>query len=546
MILIGSPGFDRQPYGRHLGISRRAPRFAHHLIIALWMLPLSLSIALAGTTGSEAFASSCSDWEGDEARAFWVTATVETIAPCLETADFDGSGFGDASKPLMMAARYSGDSAVVEALIAAGADPNLAGGDLLLTPLQEAAAHNNNPAVARALLDAGANVDARVLSADRGDNESFPQGRYIGHSNRIVNGMTALHLATMANSIYGVVDALLSSGADVAAKDARGRSPLHLAAMATSEAAVVDALMLAGADVEAKDLWGQTPLHYALEANDNADFAAALVRGGANVNARSPDYPAATLLHKVARYGKEPTIVSMFVAGGADVNAKDDAKATPLHYAATFNDNPDMIAALIAAGADVTARMRNRYDPEKGLGMGETPLHRAVRYNSAAPVTKALLDAGANPRAVDEHGDTPLDLVRYSSREVRGVLETWEREHPLDRSGILPAGTLMYIPEWVLLEDFEQVRHNGGHALTYLMTNYSVTAPSVWDERKYTSYIPLSHRIGTHEETIMVDVMNIRSIDIGNENIFVKERETIAFEVTDSTMRHMNVNEKRE
>ena len=174
---------------------------------------------------------------------------------------------------------------MVKALIAAGADPNLVGGNLLLTPLQEAAAHNRNPAVARALLDAEANVDARVLSADKGDSETFPLGRYIGHSNRIVNGMAALHLATMANSEAGMVDALLSSGADVAAKDARGRTPLHLAAMAASEAGVVDALVAAGAYVEAKDLWGRTPLHYALEANDNPDVAAALVRGGANVNA---------------------------------------------------------------------------------------------------------------------------------------------------------------------------------------------------------------------------------------------------------------------
>ena len=77
----------------------------------------------------------------------------------------------------------------------------------------------------------------------------------------------------------------------------------------------------------------------------------------------------------------------------------DDAEATPLHYAATFNDNPDMVVALIQEGADVNARMRNRYDLEKGIGIGETPLHRAVRYNLEASVTKALLDAGAGPES---------------------------------------------------------------------------------------------------------------------------------------------------
>ena len=733
MTCIGSQGADRRLNWRHVGIRYRSPRISHRVIPALWGLTLSLSIALAEVIGSDALASGCGNWESDEAKAFWSTATVETIAPCLADPELSETGGGDASKPLIMAARYNSDPAVVEALIAAGArmgpeepergkfdialheaarhnsnsaivgvllehgigflnsqdagggaplhyaaasgnvaaaealiaagadvnlgerwfnatplqyaaerddnaemialfvsagvdvnkadcngdtplhrgakwskttttleallhagadvnarnerrgrvpcraiggpplgatplhvaarhnesvavvkaliaagaEPNLAGGNLLLTPLQEAAAHNRNPAVVRALLDAGANVNRRVLPAGKGDSETFPSGRYVGRSGHIDNDMTPLHLATMDNSDSGVVDALLSSGADVEAKDARGRTPLHLAAKAASDSGVVDALLSSGVDVEAKDSWGRTPLHYALEANDNPNVVAALVREGADVNSRSKDYPAATLLHKVARYGKDPSTISRFIAAGADVNVMDGAEATPLHYAATYNDNPNIVAALVEAGADVNARMRNRYDLEKGLGIGETPIHRAVRYNPAASVTKALLDAGANPRAIDEHGDTPLDLVRYSSRDVRVLLEAWEREHPLDNSDVLPAGTLVFIPGWVL-DEFERVRHKWGQALTYLMANYFVTAPSAWDERKDTSYIPLARHDGALEKTIMVDVTNIRSIDIGNKNAFVIERETVALEVTDGIRRHMNINQHRE
>ena len=433
--------------------------------------------------------------------------------------------------------------AVTEALLAAGADPNLTGGNLLLTPLQEAAAHNRNPAVVRTLLDAGANVGARVLSADKGDSETFPLGRYIDRSGRVMNGMAALHLATMANSESGVIDALLSSGADVEAKDARGRMPLHLAAMSTSEAAVVTALVAAGADVEARDATGLTPLHYALEVNDDPDVAAALVRAGADVNARSTDYPATTLLHKVARYGKDPSIISMFIAAGADVNAKDSAKATPLHYAATFSDNPDIIVALVDAGADVHARMRSRYDPE--YLNGETPLHRAVRYNEEAAVTQALLDAGADPRARNEHGDTPLDLTRYSSVEVRDMIEALASNESRMDPRILPAGTRLVIPRWVF-DRYEKVKHEWSKVRTYLMANYFITGPSLFNKRKETAYIPLARRNGPNEETIMVDATNIRSIDIGNENIFVTERETIALEVTDGIRRHMIINQHRE
>ena len=720
MTCTGSQGAVCRLNSGHLGMSCYKSRFARRVISALPVLPFSLCIALAGVSGSGALASGCSDWEGDETKAFWATATVETIAPCLADAQFAERGRGDASKPLVMAARYSSDPAVAEALIVAGArmgpdepesgkfdialheaakhnkntaivgvllehglrflnshdggggaplhyaagsrnigaakalivagadvnleerwfaatplqyaakrddntdmiallvsagadvnkvdcdgdtplhdaakyagttttleallkagadanarnrsgprhsckfpsgaprgatplhfavrhnenvavtealiavgaDPNMTGGNLLATPLHYAAAYNGNPAVISALADAGADVNARVSPTDKSDGEVTLLRGYV------VNHMTPLHLAAMVTSNPGVVDALLSSGAAVDAKSSNDTTPLHLAAMATSEAVVVSALVAAGADVEARDAKGLTPLHYAMEKNDNPDVAAALVRRGADVNARSTDFPAATLLHKVARYGKDPSIVSMLVAAGADVNAKDIVKATPLHYAATFNDNPDIVVALVDTGADVNARMRSRHDLEKGRSIGETPLHRAVRYNDEASVTKALLDAGANPRALDEHGDTPLDLTRYSSDEVRDLLEGWARDHADETSGVLPAGTRLVIPRRVL-EDFEQKKHKWSQVRTYLMANFHVSGPSLLDEGKDTFYVPLARQNGPNKETILVDILNFRSIDIGNKKLFVTERETVALEVTNSIRDYM-------
>ena len=448
------------------------------------------------------------------------------------------SGSPRGATPLHFAVRHNENVAVIEALIVVGADPNMMGGNLLATPLHYAAAYNGNPAVISALAEAGADVNARVSPASKSDGEVSLLHGYV------VNDMTPLHLAAMSTSNPGVVDALLSSGAAVDAKASNDTTPLHLAAMVTSEAAVVSALVAAGADVEARDTKGLTPLHYALEENDNPDVASALVRRGAGVNARSTDFPAATLLHKVARYGRDPSIISMLVAAGADVNAKDNVKATPLHYAATFNDNPDIVVALVDAGAGVNARMRSRYDLEKGRGIGETPLHRAVRYNEEASVTKALLDAGANPRALDEHGDTPLDLARYSSDEVRDLLEGWARDHADETPGVLPAGARLVIPRWVF-EDFEQKKHEWGQVRTYLMANFHVSGPSFLDEGKDTFYVPLARQNGPNEETIMVDILNFRSIDIGNKNVFVTERETIALEVTDGIRRYMNISQHR-
>lgn len=68
----------------------------------------------------------------------------------------DGSGF----TPLHNAAGWSANPAIIETLVAAGAEVNARDrdGD---TPLHNAARFNDNPAVITALLDAGADAAAR-------------------------------------------------------------------------------------------------------------------------------------------------------------------------------------------------------------------------------------------------------------------------------------------------------------------------------------------------------------------------------------------------
>ena len=687
MMYTGSQDASRRPDHASLGLTSRTAGFARHFTSALRALPLSLGIALVSAAGSGALASGCGNWENDETVEFWRTASVETVTTCLTDVDFSEPGRGDASKPLIMAARYSNDPAVVRTLIRAGArmgpdDPE--GGNYTIA-LHEAAKHNKNPAIVdvllehgmrfldsyneeygtplsyaarnksvdvattlltagadvdkgsyarwftplhvaarrddnadmiallagadvnggdcngetplhhaveftmtmttttatlQALLDAGADVNARN-ARDRRDPCSASDGSPLGatplhfaaqHNGNaaviealtaggadttVIGGdrpLTPLHYAAAYNPSPAVTRALADAGADVNARVSltglsdgetirlhgylgdttrivNDMTPLHLAAMATSEAGVVSALVASGADVEARDAKDLTPLYYAVTANDKPDVAAALVREGADVNAMSTDYPAATLLHRLARYGEDPSIIAKFVAAGADVNAKDGAEARPLHYAATFNKNPDIVVALVAAGADVNARMRSRYDLEKGRDIGETPLHRAVRYNSEPAVTRALIDAGADTRAPDEHGDTPLDLTRHSSDEVRDMLDasTWQdsRKDP----SVLPAGTLVVIPRWVH-ERFEKNK-DLGDAFNYLVVEFSIPDRSILNEGQTTSYLPLTRRDDPNEETIMVDIMNMRSFDIGNKNIFVTRSETKALGVPD-------------
>ena len=107
------------------------------------------------------------------------------------------------------------------------------------------------------------------------------------------------------------------------------------------------------------------------------------------------------------------------LAGGADVNARDEKNRTPLHFAAGLSAVPGVVKALLAAGADVDARAE----------LGWTPLHYAALWSAAPGVVKALVAGGADVDARDDDGDTPLFVTVWNNAPgVKEVLEQAERE----------------------------------------------------------------------------------------------------------------------
>jgi ankyrin repeat protein len=76
------------------------------------------------------------------------------------------------------------------------------------------------------------------------------------------SGRTPLHYAAM-NDEVGTVEALITGGAAVDAKDKQGFTPLHLAAQQFSVAAAL-ALLNAGASVDQQNAFGNTPLFVAV------------------------------------------------------------------------------------------------------------------------------------------------------------------------------------------------------------------------------------------------------------------------------------------
>lgn len=287
-----------------------------------------------------------------------------------------------------------GNRAAVTALLARGANPNVAGADGT-TPIMVAAS-NGDAEIVRALIKGGAKVNAK---------NQF--------------GTTAITEASIIGSAP-VIEALLKAGADPNTKNPEGETPL----MAVARSGNVEAakrLVAAGADINAKENFGgQSALMWAA-AQGQGEMVKFLASHGADLNARGVvrqwerkviTEPRPKDLNKggftpllyAAREGCLECTKNL-IAAGADLDLEDPDRVTPLNEA-LLNLHFEVAAALIKAGADV-----NKWDffgrspiymaadvstlPTKGNGaMAVLPSEDKI---TALDVGKLLLDAGANP-----------------------------------------------------------------------------------------------------------------------------------------------------
>ena len=77
-------------------------------------------------------------------------------------------------------------------------------------------------------------------------------------------GETALHAAAQHNDDNAITNVLLDAGAEVDARDYRGRTPLHFTGLHNAPVDIVESLIENGADVKVRDYNGATPLHFAM------------------------------------------------------------------------------------------------------------------------------------------------------------------------------------------------------------------------------------------------------------------------------------------
>jgi len=330
---------------------------------------------------------------------------------------------GDGRRPLDRAIEliaYSGESRpIIAALLAAGANPDMAPNENVKFAPLHAAARSGQLDIVTLLLKYGAQVDVR----DR------------------QNGETPW-LSAVSNDNVEIADLLRLKGADVTAADKFGRSVLYHAARSGATEILLAALKSPAFKdkINTPDALGTLPLSAAI-GSYHADTVRILLQAGADPLA--VDGQGLTALHQVARTSNEQMFQLIDAQLGKTANwnlpTANSDKQTPLHIAArdgygqavekllklgadaTVKDGRGQTPLMSAISAERFAAIRTLIDCMKQRKVsfdeprdsnGFAPLHLAVQSNYAAPLTvTCLLDAGANVNLRAPGGDTSLHLA---------------------------------------------------------------------------------------------------------------------------------------
>ena len=276
-----------------------------------------------------------------------------------------------------------GDAAIVEALLAAGLDPNARhdgyGGR---TPLLWASSLD----AFEALLAGGAELDVieawfapdALERARRGEISASGLEPAVRQAGRFANASRVARLRAINPAFAEVPDRI---------GDRNIHYPLHYAAQYNEDPAMIAALSTS--TIVSAESYVRS-LQLAAQYNGNPAVIEALIAAGADVNSR--DHSDRTLLRLAAQYNGNPAVIEALIAAGADVNATDRFPTTTLYLAAA-NSSPDaaeIVNTLLAAGAKTTL-----YSSGDLLGR---PLYAAAMTQNLAAMD-ALIQAGADVKS---------------------------------------------------------------------------------------------------------------------------------------------------
>ena len=207
--------------------------------------------------------------------------------------------------------------------------------------------------------------------------------------------------------LRAVVAALVAVVTSVSAQVAPTQAELDaytglFAAAAKGDTATIAKLAAQGANVNAKDSRGRTPLHVAAFMKQR-DAMRALAAAGADANALENDRYDMVTIAAVA--DDVPTLEAALALGNRATNVTSRYDGTAL-IAAAHLGHVEVVQVLIKAGAPL--------DHVNNLGW--TALIESIVLGDGGPrhtaTLVALIDAGANVNIPDRQGMTPLHLAQ--------------------------------------------------------------------------------------------------------------------------------------
>jgi len=305
---------------------------------------------------------------------------------------------GEEETPLLAAIGLE-DLDLVDVLIAADADPSLAGTGADRAPLF-AAVENGNIAMAHQLIVAGAKLDTDTLLGEAYDKRDDPLMSLLlnagadPESTYRSTGERVFDVAIREGS-SGAVRTLLAAGAKIGDN--------LWAALLTGEDDLVRLILDAGADPSQKGADGQDPLHYCL-LHEKYKVTRILLEGGANPNSNFDAEE--TWLAKSIREGNAPIALALVESGATVKDVKTGDGHTLLAWAIAHK-MIDVSIALLKAGVDPNATERSpardafakmfesttfRYHLQVDSGVRPLMMAAAQRNHDIA---QALMDSGA-------------------------------------------------------------------------------------------------------------------------------------------------------
>ncbi|CCT61712.1 uncharacterized protein FFUJ_01804 [Fusarium fujikuroi IMI 58289] len=261
------------------------------------------------------------------------------------------------------------------------------------------------------------------------------------------DGETPLHILVAKGFTHQeeCLRMLLEYGAEIDAKDIRGRTPLFRAVGNSPEQPMItntlDIIIKASASLNVRDNHGRTLLHEAIHSITDLQYAQRRLTEvyqyllEAGVSPCAVDLHGNTLCHELVLVpnairlsGKGETFLSLFEKAGLDVNKPNYAGTTPLHLACRMRLDgshgvnyhaKDCLKWLLRRSADVNASDTR----------GFRAIHFAASTNTYT--VDRLLRAGADPFVVTNQGMNALHIASRCKRSNSlGIL--LQRMHELN------------------------------------------------------------------------------------------------------------------